>query len=228
MVVLNGAHLESGLAMVDLPLSRTIKTSRELRGEWLRYPEGFGANKHRHGPSGMHQHMGFDGHTWMSPRLLKRQLEALANEMKRKGFELRIDRLTDLKSKLDQLWRGWLTISPQLRERRLLCNHPAYQYLARDLKLDMIVFDIDPDQPVPTETLIKVSARLNNKEKKSMEAQPLMWWESEPSKETKESLKIYDLKHVVVSPLEHQPPNQPSLMNALFEQLNRVHQALDK
>ena len=229
LVILNGAHLESGLAMVNLPLSRTIKTARTLNNDWLNYPDDFQTKAHRHGPSGVHQHRGVDGHTWMSPRLLKRQLNVLAEGMKSRGVPYQQARLDQCRQSLDKIWNEWQSIRSLLSKRVLVSNHPAYQYLIRDLGIEMRAFDIDPSVAASQEALKMLSSYLdevNDRSKAKSTSPPMMWWESEPSVQAKSSLRTLGLQHVVVSSLEKDPSPYISIIDALSAQLDTVKGAL--
>ena len=225
LIILNGADLEKGLSSVDLPLGRTIKTAAAFKNEWLTYPERFQGEQHQHGPRGSHQHKGVDGHTWLSPRLLLLQLDALAEEISLRRIKINASKYQNLRSSIEKLWLDWQKLVPHLISRRLLSNHPAYQYLARDLGIQMSIFDIDPSRPVTKKTWEELELiQTQVAQKKSLPS--IMFWESEPSEETRKSLESLDIKHIVVSPLEQKPEEDLTLIEVLFSQVRSLERGL--
>ncbi len=228
LIILNGARFERGLTSIDLPRARTIRTAHQLRTLWMTYPEGFSHTSHQHGPQGAHQHLGVDGHTWMSLPLLTSQLESLISAMQAHGLKIKLDAGQHLHQELDQLWSRWQGLVPHLSKRLLFSNHPAYQYLIRDLKLKMLVVDLDP-QGTPSETALK---RLNealsssSRSETDLNLPPLMWWESSPSPTMLASLKPLGFEHVVIGTLEHPPRGKQGLMQAFSDHLHTLERAI--
>ena len=238
LIILNGAHFERGLEAVSLPLSRVVKSASSIRDRWLKYPKSFSRGLHQHGPEGAHNHQGVDGHTWLDPRLLKSQLAQIKTRIRNAGFKVSTAAHRHLTEQIDQLDQLWVKLSPALRQRELVSNHPAYQYVSRRYQLKITPFDLSPDE-APHPSQVKELHRHLLQQRSQQVSQgrhtpPIMLWESTPSTSTLDTLKSLKLIHVVLNTLE-QPPiktknsdsDAPNPLQRYAEQLHHLTSVLE-
>src|SRR5262249_31071895 len=128
LVLLNGADYEKWVNTTTFRRGRLVDTSAAFTNQWLQVPD---AVTHSHGPQGSHSHAGVDFNTWLDPRLLSRQADAVeaafqkllpesAAEVRKRGEELRRD-LAGLDAALQ---RAGAPLSGQA----VLASHPVYNY----------------------------------------------------------------------------------------------------
>lgn len=201
LIILNGARLETGLDAVSLPLSRTLKSARGFRDQWMRYPKHLSRATHHHGPEGAHDHQGVDGHTWLDPILLRRQLDAIISRLESLRLPISKERLRHVDQQLKRIDTQWRALAPQLRARAAVSNHPAYQYVSRRYQLSVEPLDLSPETLPSSEQLNALRRALARR----AELKPLMLWESAPSVEVRLKLEPLKITHVVISTLEQKP-----------------------
>ena len=197
LVVVNGASFEKGLSNVTLPESRLVDTAKPLAGELITLKD---AVKHSHGPQGAHSHEGIDGHTWLDPindkiqaEVIKKALiERLPNQAEK--FE---QGYAALAADLDAMDAGLKTLAGKLRDRILLCSHPAYNYVGRRYGWNLKTYHLDPEEMPSDATFIEIKNFLADHPAR------IMLWESEPAAEIADRMtKELGLKNIVYSPCE--------------------------
>jgi len=199
LVVANGAGFAQWLERASLPESRLVRAADGLTSELLHFEE----TTHSHGPAGDHTHAGIDGHTWVDPVNAKEQARAIAAALSLRFAdelpELEAD-LARLESDLDRLLEAWRELVPRLREVRLLCSHPAYDYLWRRLGLTATNLDLDPEALFTERARAAVTAAL------ASDRRNVLIWESAPLPATRTALAAeLDVVSVTVSPVEVLP-----------------------
>jgi zinc transport system substrate-binding protein len=199
LIVLNGAGVESWRATASLPLSRIVDTTEKLGAELVR----FEAVTHSHG-GGEHTHEGLDGHTWLDPRLLLGQAEALREGLLRAfpaqhaAIQRNFAALEADLGALDQRWRG---IAPRLKRVNLLASHPAYNYPSKRYEFLITNLDLDPERELGGGELAALGVARG-----AREVPALLLWESEPLAATREKLeRELALPSLVFSPCENPP-----------------------
>ncbi|MBK9384291.1 MAG: zinc ABC transporter substrate-binding protein [Planctomycetes bacterium] len=199
LIALNGAGVEGWRATASLPLSRTVDTTEKLGAELVR----FEAETHSHG-GGEHTHEGVDGHTWLDPRLLLAQAEALRAGLLRAfpaqhaAIQRNFAALESDLTALDQRWRG---IAPRLRRVNLLASHPAYNYPSKRYEFLITNLDLDPERELGAGELAALGVARGERE-----VPALLLWESEPLAATREKLeRELGLPSLVFSPCENPP-----------------------
>jgi len=193
LIVLNGAGFEQWTQAVSLPESRVVDTSRALEEELITYE----TVTHSHGGGGEHTHEGLDGHTWLDPLQAKMQARAIRDALRARfpersaayagGFDA-------LARDFDGLHARLTEIAAKLEGVRLLCSHPAYNYLARRYGWEVQSFDLDPAEALDTEQLEHVVEHASGA--------TLLLWESAPLAATAEALAARGVTSVVFSPGE--------------------------
>lgn len=233
LIILNGARLETGLDAVSLPLSRTLKSARGFRDQWMRYPKHLSEATHHHGPEGAHNHQGVDGHTWLDPILLRRQLSAIISRLELLRLPISKERLRHVDQQLKRIDTQWRTLAPLLRARATVSNHPAYQYVSRRYQLSVEPLDLSPETPPSNEQLNALRRALARR----AELRPLMLWESAPSLEVRLKLEPLKITHVVISTLEQRPqrlstahtsPTRSAALEIYERELDALRAALDE
>ncbi len=183
LIVLNGAGLESWVANASLPRSRVVDTSADFGDELI----VAGATMHSHGGQAAHSHEGIDPHVWLDPMLLRRQATAIRDALVARFPEHTVAVETGYAELVDDIgaWGESLAgLGPALRDVRLLCAHPAYDYLARRFGWKLSNLDLDPDAPLDDEQWEQVRG--------AAEGGPgrrVMLWESQPLVETARRLQ---------------------------------------
>lgn len=201
LIITNGAGFEKWIDKVTLPTSRIVDTTAELKQPLIRYEN---AVTHQHGPAGEHSHEGIDGHTWLDPLIAKHQAARIAAAL-RKTWPQHVSRIDEnlglLDKQLDDLHERLLETGYQMKQKdiRLLCSHPAYNYLARRYGWKVKNLDLDPGEPL---TDAQVVALVKDQDP----AKTLMLWESEPVTESVDKLAAAGVKSVLFSPCENKPP----------------------
>jgi len=205
LVVINGAGFEKWVAKVSLPPSKLVDTARPLAGELVKFTT---AITHSHGPGGQHDHTGTDGHTWLDPHNAKIQATEIHKALVRL-LPAHVDKLTAnhaaLVADLDALDASLIELSAELKGRRLLASHPAYNYLTKRYKWNITNLDLDPETAPSDETIDDIRKQL-----RQIYPRPrIILWEGKPMQAATERLKKdLGLVSVVFSPCE-QPPDQP-------------------
>ncbi len=197
LIVINGAGFEKWIAKVSLPPSKVVDTAAPLGAQLLRFDR---AVTHSHGPSGEHSHEGVDGHTWLDPHNAKVQAEqirkALARLLPGDAGEFQANFAT-LAADLDALDRALADLAKALGDTPLLASHPAYNYLARRYKWNIVSLDLDPRAMPDVDVLSEIRQKLNDHPAK------ILLWESAPTDEIAAKLgSELGLRSIVFSPCE--------------------------
>ena len=223
LIVLNGARFEQGLTTIDLPRAKVIKTAQKFKDHWLSYPKRFQA-EHQHGPQGKHQHQGIDGHTWLNPELLLEQVKQLRMALNKKKLIPNQKSYRGLESKIQRLKNQWLALVPRLKGAILISNHPAYQYLAKFLKIDIHAFDFSPNE-IPQDDVID---GINNflEQHNVTSKKVILLWEAPPTEKVKNVFNKYgNIQHLTISPLE-KPPRNKSIFEIWEKEIITLEKAL--
>jgi len=197
LIIVNGASFEKWLGKATLPISRIVDTTKPLADELIVLKD---AVRHTHGPSGEHSHEGIDGHTWLDPINAKTQageIEAALVERFPAHKEAFEQGYAALSKDLDALDARLRSLSEKISEQVLLCNHPAWNYVARRYGWQLKTFHLDPETMPGEEALNAIRTFL--------EDQPVtyMLWEAEPTAEIAGKMREeFELKSVVYSPGE--------------------------
>jgi len=196
LILVNGANYEQWLTRVTLPVSRLVNTTKFFCNDLIRFP---GVITHSHGPMGMHSHEGIDPHTWLDPRSAMHQAKAIQNALSKLVPDHSSDFATgfaSLTADLEQLDAGLKSLATRLKEKTLLCSHPAYYYLARTYGWDLVTRPFDPDQLPETKDLDEL--------KSLRTSHPAHWilWESTPRPELLKAFADIGIRSVVFSPCE--------------------------
>lgn len=218
LIVTNGAGFEKWVGTVTLPGSRVVDTTGGLSEPFIQYEN---AVVHQHGPGGEHSHEGTDGHTWLDPITAKHQAQQIADAASR-AWPQHVDaisaNLKSLQQRLDSLDKRFSEITPKLDGVRLLCSHPAYNYIARRYGWKIQNFDLDPDQPIADEQLAAWS-------KDQSQQKTVMLWESEPIATAQSQLIDAGVTEVVFSPCEARP-TMGDFLSVMNQNLDRLAAAV--
>ena len=224
LIIINGASFEKWIAKTNLPLSRTVDTSKPLEKDFITLERKVA---HSHGPAGEHAHEGIDGHTWLDPGNTKVQALEIKKALTKtfpqhtSSFEEGYIKLIE---DLEALDRRLKKVSAQIGERQLLSNHPAYNYLARTYGWRMKVFYLEPEEATDQEELDRLRDFL-----KDHPAEHLLW-EAEPSEEIAQKMyNEFGLRSIVYSPcetMESEPLEQgEDFLTVMNRNVDRLRQA---
>ncbi len=222
LIVTNGANFEKWLDKVTLPRARIVDTTAELEQPFIRYET---AVTHQHGPSGEQSLEGIDGHTWLDPGIARKQAERIAEALSRtwpQHASLVEENLKLLTEKLNDFDARLRDIAYELKQKdvRVLCSHPAYNYLARRYGWKIENLDLDPSEPVSDDLI----ASLIEKTPRAT----IMLWESEPIAASVEKLTAAGVKSVVFSPCETKPAYPKNYWEVMTWNISRMKRSLDE
>ncbi len=192
LIVANGAGFESWVDRATLPEDKLVNTSKGLD---LLHEE---VVTHSHGADGGHSHGGVDPHTWSSPSLYAKQARnvqaALSDALpdQEEAFQANTDTLVE---RLAELSGAYADVVAHAADRHVAANHPAYDYLARELRLDIHSFGFDP-VAVPDEAQLAAFSAWSGDTPAA-----ILLWETEPSGEAVAAFPE-GVRHVVLDPLE--------------------------
>ncbi|MEZ5978415.1 MAG: metal ABC transporter substrate-binding protein [Planctomycetota bacterium] len=200
VVVSNGAEFEKWLASASLPESRHVRAADGFSDRFLEFEHGV---KHSHGPAGMHEHKGTDGHTWLDPKNALIEVRAMETAFA-KAFPEHADaihaRAGELAKDLADLDARWNALVPELEKVHLLASHPAYQYVAQRYGLEVRNFDLDPDAMLQPDQAHAVERAVTEATKPVV-----MLWESEPNATLEKALRT----ELRVTSVEFSPAENP-------------------
>lgn len=107
-------------------------------------------------PTEQHQccphHHGADPHFWMSPRLMRKQSEKIAQVLINhypENKDLYEKNLIQLQHELDQLDQDVGTLLENMPQKVIMVSHPSYSYLARDYHFDLLSLESEGRDPTP-------------------------------------------------------------------------------
>ncbi|MFT7617013.1 MAG: zinc transport system substrate-binding protein [Planctomycetota bacterium] len=227
LIVSNGAEFEKWMGNVSLPESRVIRSADPLEDDLIYFEAG---GSHSHGSGDSHSHVGKDGHTWVdleNARIQARTiLEGLLVLLPKKSDELRRNHLV-LDGRLAALGKKFQELGKAQGKTPILASHPAYNYLARRIGLNMVNLDLDPESLLDDGALKTVEAALKDHPAKSI------LWESEPIAAVAEQLKKqFGLTSFVFSPCEDpgltDPKNRGDFLAIMATNLQNLGEALAK
>jgi zinc transport system substrate-binding protein len=223
LIVVNGANFEKWVSQATLPKERLVDTTAKLRDPLI---ELKATVTHQHG-SGEHSHTGIDGHTWVDPLTAAEQALAIHAALVKKWPEAKETfdaNLAELQADLKALGTRYAELSQSLTDMPLVCNHPAYNYLARRYGWNLETFYFEPEELPGQEELKRLEDYLTR--------QPAKWmlWESAPTDEVAGVFRErFGLEPVEVSPGESLDAEQReagedflSIMNANVDSLSGV------
>ena len=225
LIVVNGASFEKWVDKVGLAPSRMVDTTKPLADELIVIA---GAVTHTHGPTGEHSHEGVDGHTWLDPINAKTQAEQIKLAMvksfpdHKETFEAGY---ADLAKALDALDARHKVLAEKLKDRFMLCSHPAYNYVGRRYGWKLKSFHLDPGEMPEDATFAEI--------KEFLAGQPSghMLWESAPTDEIATRFRDeLGLKSIVFSPCEaldaEALKNGADFLTVMNGNIDRMEQAL--
>jgi zinc transport system substrate-binding protein len=204
LILLNGAQFENWTSQVSLPLSLVIHTADSFKDQWLQHHQV----THKHGPEGKHTHADIDGHTWLDPILLVKQMQRVGTIIKQrflaensKSKNLLDQRMKHLTKELHSLDSRWRELAKSLKDSHIIANHEAYQYLAKRYHINISSLDIDPQEAISNEQQKKI--RQLKAEWTSKGDQDYFLWESQASSTHLKRIETLELSNIIFNPLEN-------------------------
>ena len=177
LIVLNGAEFAKWVAKVSLPQAKVVDTAKPFENRFVKFEK---STTHSHGPAGLHEHKGIDGHTWVDPVNAKIQAGEILKAMKKRFPEhsAAFDKnWKGLAADLDGLDKALSELTKQLGDRPLLASHPAYNYVRSRYKWKIASLDLDPEEMPSDQTFAQIKALLGRLPAK------LILWEAYPKEE---------------------------------------------
>lgn len=197
LIIVNGAGFAKWVDKVSLPQAKVVDTAKPFESEFVKFAT---STTHSHGPAGLHEHKGIDGHTWVDPVNAKIQAGEIAEAMRKRfpehaaAFE---DGWGDLAKDLDGLHALLSRLAKEYRGQPILASHPAYNYIARRYKWNLTSLDLDPEEMPSDQTFAEIKALLRKAPAKHI------LWESYPTEEIAERFREeLGLESVEFSPCE--------------------------
>ena len=199
LVVAHGAGFERWLAAASLAPSRLVLAADGLASPLIEYE----AVLHRHGPEGEHAHAGVDGHAWLDPENAIEEARAIEAALARRfparaaAFAAGRERV---EAELGALAGELGALAPALREARIVCSHPAYNYLIRRYGWPAVNVALDPAGALSEEARAELERALAGR---AGGAPAIVLWESAPDPELALALeRELGLSSAVFSPGE--------------------------
>lgn len=192
LIVANGAGFEAWVATATLPADKLVLTATSVDTINL------ASATHSHGTAGEHSHGEIDPHTWSSPADYAEQARTLATALGQADPEhapAYAEAADALAGELQQISEAYAEAFSRAGDSVFAANHPAYNYLARELEVDIHSFDYDPGQVPSDEQLAAFTAWAAEAEA------PILLWEAVPSSEVKAAFPS-GVRHVWLDPLE--------------------------
>jgi len=225
LIVINGAEFEKWVLTATLPDNRVVDTTAGLSGEFITYE----TTTHAHGMTGKHTHEGIDGHTWLDPINARRQADVIRQALVKRlpEHENELDsNFQALADELDGLNQRLEAMTPNVMRARVLCSHPAYNYLARRYGWTIKNVALDP-AAILTDDQLKMLEGVTSIDDEVR----VMLWESEPADETVSLLRDgFEIRSVVFSPAEsldaEAEANGEDYMTIMNANVARLQQAL--
>ena len=180
-----------------------------------------------------HNHIGIDGHTWMSPIRLKTQYKVLVKRLALLKLNLDSQLIQSVNKQIDHLDQRWNKLAKSINKAKcVIASHPAYQYIAHDYAFEIKHFDIDPNLDAKM-----IEQELGNDQLKALaklcseEQLKLLWWESKPQLAVLDRLKNSVFQHVTIRPLEQAPEatklgTKSNIFTALHNDLDQLEKVL--
>ncbi len=199
VILLNGAGLSSWLDTVSLADSKSVDTSAEFKDSLIMSEQVL---THSHGPGGEHSHGSIACTTWLDLDLFAKQIDVIADSLKRTYPNLKSeisDRHQKLKDELRDLDSQLQVVSKVLAGKPMIASHPVYQYLAQRYGLTISAVHWEPEV-TPTAEQIEELKKLQ-----ASTGATVMIWEGEPANAVREPVDALGLKSVVLDPGGAQP-----------------------
>ncbi len=196
LIVANGAGHEAWMATATLPSDRLVYTAHTIQ---LIEVE---AVTHSHGTDGDHSHSTVDPHTWGSPAVYARQGRALAQALSKADPE-RADDYTvaaeGLEAELKGITEAYAEAFSRAGDTQLASNHATFNYLARQLEVEIHAFDFDPAQVPDEDSLAGFTTWAGDAEA------PVLLWDAQPSPEVMMAFPE-GVRHLQLDALDQPPP----------------------
>ena len=220
LVVLNGAGYEHWLPSVTLSTRKLVKTSEPFRARWIEIETEV---THSHGPEGEHSHTGWADHTWLAPELASEQLRSLslgmAKAFPKQAAEIE-GREKELQASLRQLSESMTQNLGGYVGQPLLSSHPVYQYLGRQLGVELESVEWEPG------TTPDAAQRESFEQLLERHPASVMLWQAEPTPSTRDYLETHGVKVVVFETCGNRPP-EGDLLTKMQSGIDRLAKALE-
>jgi len=223
VIIINGASFEKWIRKVTLPPSRIIDTAKPLADELIKLEKTV---THSHGPGGVHTHGGIDGHTWLDPVNAKTQAAQIHKAFSKRFpahaelFDKNYDALARDLGALDARLKG---LRERMSDQRLVCSHPAYNYIGRRYGWQLKNLHLDPETMPDEATFAEIKVFLEKK------PATYVLWESQPAKEIAAKMrKTLGLESLVFSPCEVLDADQIEHGEDFLSVMNRNVDRLEK
>lgn len=197
LIIVNGAGFAKWVDKVSLPQAKVVDTAKPFESEFVKFAA---STTHSHGPAGLHEHKGIDGHTWVDPVNAKVQAGEIAKAMKKRfpehsaAFE---GGWKSLAADLDELHLALSELTKQIKGRSLLASHPAYNYVRDRYAWKLTSLDLDPEEMPSEQTFAEIKALL-----RKVPAKHILW-EAYPTEEIAERFRNdLGIESVEFSPCE--------------------------
>jgi len=199
LIFVNGAGYAAWVKKASLPLSRVIDTSALAADQLITVTAG---PRHKHGPTGEHDHGETAFTTWLDPDIAKVQaeavLQALANarpeyaEVFDAGYQQLVDDLDALNAQL----AAALALPV---DATVVFSHPVYQYLQRHYAVNAATVMWEPDMALTSDDLSSLPGRPDGS------AMQLVIWEAEPSAANQAALAAEGFQSIVFATAANKP-----------------------
>jgi len=220
LIFINGAGYAAWVQKASLPLSRVVDTSAVAADRLITVTAG---PRHKHGPTGEHDHGVTAFTTWLDPDIAKLQaesvLQALSNARPEytEAFDAGYRRLAD---DLDDLNAQFATALALPVDAAVVFSHPVYQYLQRQYAVNAVTVMWEPDEALTSDDLSELPRRLDSS------GMQLVIWEAEPSAANQAALAAEGFQSIVFATAANKPAEGDYLdvmrANAeRFEELSR-------
>jgi len=199
LIIINGAEYEKWVPTAALPPSRMVDTAAPLAEDFITME----STTHSHGSAGEHTHEGVDGHTWVDPMNAIAQAEQIKIAFEQVWPDLADvfnDNFEQLKVNFESIHGQLAAGADRMKEAQVLCNHPAYNYLAARHEWEVTNLDLNPEAELTEEQISELRTVVDPDRK------TLLLWESKPLESIEQILSDeLDIISVVFSPGETQP-----------------------
>jgi zinc transport system substrate-binding protein len=199
LILINGAGYAAWLKKAALPLSRIIDTSAVAKDQLIIETEGV---RHKHGPTGEHDHGETAFTTWLDPAIAQLQaaaiLQALAQARPEYAevFDVGYRQLVDDLDALNVQFAGALALPANAT---VVFSHPVYQYLQRHYAINAKTVLWEPDMALTSDDLSSLPARSD------APGLQLVIWEAEPSAANRAALAAAGYQSVVFVTAANKP-----------------------
>ena len=199
LIVINGAGYAAWLKKAALPLSRIIDTSAVAKDQLIVETEGV---RHKHGPTGEHDHGETAFTTWLDPDIAKLQAEVILQALSKarpeyaEVFDAGYRQLVDDLDALNAQLAGALALPANAA---VVFSHPVYQYLQRHYAMNAATLMWEPDVALTSDDL---SSLPDSADGSGMQ---LVIWEAEPAAANRTALAAAGFQSVVFATAANKP-----------------------